>query len=183
MTSPRIAASALALAALGLALAAPAAANKDKARRYGLEGQLVAYDAARSVFQVKVVGTSVGGFGGNTAGAPAPKPIKTGDVMEFAVVPEGSVLRRTVIKGSKGGGLDNTGTKEGFARAVSAIPNDRPVVISFEENTGAPPWVIRMVQIRLSPEEIEKRLRELGIDPAEAAEVNRPESTPPEAAE
>jgi hypothetical protein len=169
---------ALALAAvLAAALSAPAGAA-GKPKRYGLEGTLVAYDAARSVFQVKVVGTSVGGFGGNTAGAPAPKSIKAGDVLDFAVVPEGSVLRRTVIKGSKGGGLDNSGTKEGFARAVQAIPNDRPVIISFEENAGTPAWVVRLVQIRMTPEEIEARLREIGIDPNEAAGVERPEATP-----
>jgi hypothetical protein len=184
MARTRFAALALALA-VATSAAAPARAA-DKPKRYGLEGMLVAYDAARSVFQVKVVGTSVSGFGGNTAGAPAPKPIKAGDVLELAVVPEGSVLRRTVIKGSKGGGLDNSGTREGFARAVQAIPNDRPVVVSFEQNTGSPPWVVRLVQIRMSPEEIEKRLREIGIDPAEAAGVERPEaatSEPGEAAE
>jgi hypothetical protein len=179
MTRSRIARLAGALA-VGALLAAPAGA-KDEPKRYGLEGNLVEYDAAKDVFKLKVVGTNVSGFGGNTAGAPAPKPIKAGDTMEMAVVPEGSVLKRTVIKGSKGGGLDNTGTKEGFARAVNAIPKDRAVVFSFEENTGAtPPYVIRMVQIRMSQEELEKRLRELGIDPAEAAQVEQPENTTPE---
>jgi hypothetical protein len=181
MKTNRMARLAWAMAACAL-LAAPAAA-KDEPKRYGLEGQLIEYDAAKAIFKLKVMGTSVGGFGGNTAGAPAPKPIKAGDTLEMQVVPEGSVLRRTVIKGSKGGGLDNTGTKEGFARAVQAIPNDRPVIISFEESKGQPQYVVRMVQIRMSPEEIEKRMRELGIDPAEAAQVEQPEQTAPEAAE
>jgi hypothetical protein len=122
------------------------------------------------VYVVKVVTTAVsGGFGtGGIAGAPAPKPIEKGQTVEFEVVPEGSVLKRTVIKSTKGGGLDNTGTKEGFARATSVIPKDRPVVLSFEESgKDAPAWRVKMVQIRLSREEIEARLREAGIDPSE----------------
>jgi hypothetical protein len=159
--------------ALGIALAgvlavAAHAASKDK--RFGLEGIVTSYDAEKSIFQVRVTATSVtGGFGtGGIAGAPAPEPIKAGETVEFEVVPEGSVLKRTVIKSSKGGGLDNTGTKEGFAKAASVIPKDRAVVISFEESgKDAPAWRVKMVQIRLSREEIEARLREVGIDPNE----------------
>jgi hypothetical protein len=54
------------------------------------------------------------------------------------------------------------------------IPRDREVVLSFEENAakaGAPPYVLKMVQIRLSPEEIADRLREAGIDPEELDEA------------
>jgi len=162
---------------LALALAAvavPAHAGPKDAKRYGLEGVVEAYDPARSVYQVKVVSTSVsGGFGtGGIAGAPAPKPIEAGQTVEFEVVPEGSVLKRTVIKSTKGGGLDNSGTKEGFARATSVIPKDRPVVLSFEESgKEAPAWRLKMVQIRLSREEIEARLREAGIDPSELGEA------------
>lgn len=161
-------------AALAPALAAvPSHAGPKDAKRYGLEGVVESYDAARSVYQVRVTSTAVsGGFGtGGIAGAPAPKPIEAGQTVEFAVVPEGSVLKRTVIKSTKGGGLDNTGTKDGFARATSVIPKDRPVVLSFEESgQDAPAWRIKMVQIRLSREEIEARLREVGIDPGELGE-------------
>jgi hypothetical protein len=159
---------ACAAAALGAALPAAAAETK----RFGIEGMLLEYDEARSVFKIKVTRTKVsGGFGtGGIAGKP-PSGIEKGQQLEFAVVPEGSVLRRTVIKGEKGGGLDTTGTKEGFKRAVAVIPRDREVVLSFEENAppkeGAPPYVLKMVQIRLSPEEIAERLREAGIDPDE----------------
>ena len=163
-----------AMVAVGLALAwaAPGGAA-GKSKRYGIEADFLEYDAARDVFKVRVEATKVsGGFGtGGVAGDPAPKSIRAGEEMELAVVPEGSVLRRTVIKGSKGEGLDNSGTREGFARAASVIPTDRPVVLSLEENTakaeGKPDWVIRMVMIRLSPEEIRKRLQEMGIDPDE----------------
>src|SRR5690606_9099483 len=122
----------------------------------------------RSVFKVKVTSPKVsGGYdSGGIAGKPAPG-IESGDELELAVVPEGSVLRRTVIKASKGGGLDNSGTREGFARAVAAIPRDRPVVLSFEKNgAGEPEYVLRMVQIRMTPEEVAQRLRELGLDGA-----------------
>ena len=153
--------------------AAPRAAAESK--RFGIEGMLLEYDEARSVFKIKVTRTKVsGGFGtGGIAGKP-PSGIEKGDQLEFSVVPEGSVLRRTVIKGEKGGGLDTSGTKEGFKRAVAVIPRDREVVLSFEENAaraGAPTYVLKMVQIRLSPEEIADRLREAGIDPEELDEA------------
>jgi hypothetical protein len=169
----RIPVLAVALAAAAV-LVAPAAHAAKKSKRYGLEARLVEYDAARDVFKLEVVKTKVsGGFGtGGVAGDPAPGSIKAGATLDFQVVPEGSVLRRTVIKGSKGGGLDNSGTREGFARAVSVIPKDRPVVVSFEENPGGgAPWIVRMVLIRLSPEEIRQRLEELGIDPDEGQEA------------
>jgi hypothetical protein len=158
---------ALVAAAAPLGAAVPAGAAESK--RFGIEGMLLEYDEARSVFKIKVTRTKVsGGFGtGGIAGKP-PSGIEKGQQLEFAVVPEGSVLRRTVIKGEKGGGLDTTGTKEGFKRAVAVIPRDREVVLSFEENkAGTPPYVLKMVQIRLSPEEIAERLREAGIDPDE----------------
>jgi hypothetical protein len=163
---------ALVLLCAGFGAAAPAAAES---KRFGIEGMLLEYDEARSVFKIKVTRTKVsGGFGtGGIAGKP-PSGIEKGDQLEFAVVPEGSVLRRTVIKGEKGGGLDTSGTKEGFKRAVAVIPRDREVVLSFEESAakaGAPAYVLKMVQIRLSPEEIADRLREAGIDPEELEEA------------
>ncbi|MCL4683897.1 hypothetical protein KJ059_03990 [Myxococcota bacterium] len=152
---------------------APAALAAD-AKRYGAEGLLLGYDEARSVIKVKITSPKVsGGFGsGGIAGKPAPG-LASGTELEFEVVPEGSVLRRTVIKASKGGGLDNSGTKEGFKNAVAAIPTDRAVVFSFEAKpAGEPQYVLRMVQIRMSPEELQKRLRELGLaEEADAADA------------
>jgi hypothetical protein len=160
---------ALVVACLVLAALAVARAQAADTKRYGIEGELLEYDEARSVFKVKVTRTKVsGGFGTGGIAGEAPTGIEKGQELEFAVVPEGSVLKRTVIKGSKGGGLDTTGTKEGFRRAVSVIPRDREVVLSYEQNpAGSPPYVLKMVQIRLSPEELAERLRELGVDPAE----------------
>jgi len=166
MSTARAAASLAAV--LALLLAAPSARAAAEAKRYGIEGVLVAYDEANSVFKIKVTSPKVtGGFGsGGIAGDP-PSGIKAGDEIVLQVVPEGSVLKRTVIKASKGGGLDNTGTKEGFKKAVGLIPKDRPVVLSFEEQGTDPKYLLKMVQIRLSPEEIAARLREMGLDPNE----------------
>jgi len=147
----------------------PAAAGPGEVRRYGLEGILVAYAPDPGVFKIKVVDTTVsGGFGrGRMAGEPAPSSLKEGDTVDFEVVPEGSVLTRTVIMGPNGQGLDDSGTKAGFAEAVEVIPRDRPVVISFEPSGKATPspWVVRMVHVRLSSIEMEKRLRAMGLDP------------------
>lgn len=162
----------------GLALApllvAPPAARAAEAKRYGAEGMLLGYDEARSVFKVKITSPKVsGGFGsGGVAGKPAPG-LKSGEELELEVVPEGSVLKRTVIKASKGGGLDNSGTKEGFKSAVAAIPTDRAVVFSFEPREGDPRYLLKMVQIRMSPEEIQKRLREIGLSQEEIDEAQR----------
>jgi len=158
---------------LALSVAAPAALAAE-AKRFGAEGMLLDYDEARSVFKVKITSPKVqGGFGsGGIAGKPAPG-LKSGEEVEFEVVPEGSVLRRTVIKASKGGGLDNSGTKEGFKNAVAAIPNDRAVVLSFEPRNGEPKYLLKMVQIRMSPEEIQKRLRELGLSEDEIRDAER----------
>jgi hypothetical protein len=107
-----------------------------------------------------------GGFGtGGTAGGTPPDDIKAGLELDMLVVPEGSVLKRTVIKAQTGGGLDTTGTKAGFAKAVKAIPDDRSVVISFEKNgSGTPAYVVRMVQIRLTEEEIRQRIEAATVE-------------------
>jgi hypothetical protein len=160
--------------ALSLLVAAPAAFAAE-AKRFGAEGMLLGYDEARNVFKVKITSPKVqGGFGsGGIAGKPAPG-LKSGDELELEVVPEGSVLKRTVIKASKGGGLDNSGTREGFKNAVAAIPTDRAVVLSFEPKpAGEPRYLLKMVQIRMSPEEVQKRLRELGLSPEEIDEAER----------
>jgi hypothetical protein len=163
---------------LALSLAAwliPGVGLAAEAKRFGAEGMLLGYDEGANTFKVKITSPKVsGGFGsGGIAGKPAPG-VKSGDELVLQVVPEGSVLKRTVIKASKGGGLDNTGTKEGFKRAVQAIPNDRPVVFSFEDNGKPDPkYLLKMVQIRMSPEEIQKRLRELGLPQEDIDEVER----------
>jgi hypothetical protein len=155
------------------ALVLPAVAHAAGEDRYGFEGQLVAYDEAKGVFKIKVTKPKVsGGFGtGGVAGKPA-KDLEKGQQVDFQVVPEGSVLRRTVIKASSGGGLDTTGTKEGFKKAVALIPTDQDVIFSFEKNkdTSVAPYLIKMVQIRLTPEEVNERLHAAGIDPAEVEE-------------
>jgi hypothetical protein len=162
------------LVTLACLLAAPAAMAAD-AKRFGAEGMLLGYDESKSSMKVKITSPKVsGGFGsGGIAGKPAPG-LSSGDELEFEVVPEGSVLRRTVIKASQGGGLDNTGTKEGFKNAVAAIPTDRAVVFSFEPKpAGEPKYVLKMVQIRMSPAEVQKRLRELGLSQDEVDEAER----------
>jgi hypothetical protein len=160
---------ALVLAAVtSLSVANPSPVRAAEAKRFGIEGMLIDYDEAKSTFKIKVTSPKVsGGFGAGGIAGDAPSGIKAGDELEFAVVPEGSVLKRTVIKASKGGGLDNSGTKEGFKKAVGLIPKDRAVVLSFEEPSAGPKYLLKMVQIRLSPEEIAARLREMGLDPNE----------------
>ena len=166
MTLARLARVLAAVAVLALASAATLRAAETK--RYGIEGMLVEYDEAKDIFKIKVTSPKVtGGFGTGGIAGDAPSGIKSGDLLEFQVVPEGSVLKRTVIKASKGGGLDTTGTKEGFKKAVGLIPKDRSVVLSFEEQSSQPKYLLKMVQIRLSPDEIAARLREMGIDPNE----------------
>jgi hypothetical protein len=162
----------VALAAAGLALAAPAAAAKPKAaKRYGLEGEVVRFDEARDVLVVKVMRTQVSGLpGGNTVGGPAPDSIKRLTEVEFAVEPEGSVLRRTVIKARTGGGLDNSGTRDGFLRALQAIPQGRSVIFSFEDNEpaavakGEPGWRLRLIQIQMTEDEIRRRFEQISVE-------------------
>lgn len=138
-----------------------------KTDRYGIEGKIVGYDPATDTFKIKVTNAGVsGGFGtGGTAGGAPPDDVQAGAEIVMAVVPEGSVLKRTVIKAQQGGGLDTTGTKDGFAKALKAVPDDRSVVISFEKNpSGNPPYVVRMVQIRLTEDEIRQRLEANSVE-------------------
>jgi hypothetical protein len=162
----------LALAAAALALAAPALAAKPKApKRYGIEGEVVRFDEARDVLVVRVLRTQVAGLpGGNTVGGPPPASIKRLSEVEFAVEPEGSVLRRTVVKARSGGGLDNKGTREGFRRALGAIPQGRSVIFSFEENEptavakGEPGWRLRLIQIQMTEDELRRRFEEISVE-------------------
>jgi hypothetical protein len=170
--SPLARLGAAALAAAALALVPPEAAAKPKApKRYGLEGEVVRFDEARDVLVVKVTRTQVSGLpGGNTVGGPAPDSIKRLSDVEFAVEPEGSVLRRTVVKARTGGGLDNSGTREGFRRALAAIPSGRSVIFSFEENEaaavakGEPGYRLRLIQIQMTEDEIRRRFEQISVE-------------------
>jgi hypothetical protein len=163
VSSTRVALVLLVSVALVLPAAGVLAAKKGK--RYGLEGRLLEFDQQRNVIKVKVVKTKVsGGAGmGRVAGKPAPKSIKRGSDIEFAVVPSGSVLKRTVIKNLNGGGLDTTGTLEGFLKALEMVPRDKNVVFSFEKakEKGGPDWDLRIIQLRMTEEEAEARLQKM----------------------
>jgi hypothetical protein len=158
----------VALAALSFALTpGVAGAKARKAKRYGIEGKFLAYDEAQQVFRILVTSREAKGFGGSTVGGKAPGDIEPGKERDFAVQPEGSVLSRTVIKSVKGTGVDNTGTQEGFRKAVAAIPTDRALALSIEKNADhetnpeAPEYRIKTLVIKMTEEEIQRRLDEL----------------------
>jgi hypothetical protein len=160
------------LTAAALLLPAGGAFAK-KGARYGLEGRIIEFDESRDVLVVKVVKTKVSGAAGTgrVAGKPAPKKsFKRGQEVEFAVVPEGSVLRRTVIKNQDGGGLDTTGTKEGFVKALATMPKGKNIVFSFEKAAkpaeGQPEWALRIIQLRITEEEWEARLEAMEAEAA-----------------
>ena len=161
------------LAFVFVALAAPpmeAAAKKSK--RYGIEGFILGYDEEKQTFRVKVIETKVPGrfATGNPVGGKAPSDIKRGDEYEFAVEPEGSVLRRTVVRAETGSGLDLTGTQEGFKKAYAKIPKDRLTLMSLEDNSpdaveqGAPKYKIRLVQIQMTLEELIRRWEKISVE-------------------
>lgn len=146
---------------IGAVLAASPATAKEEAKRYGIRGVVLSYDEARGIFTVDVKSNEAPNFGGSTAGGKAPSDVEIGKEMEFLVKPEGTVLSRTVIKSTKGTGLDLSGTAEGFKKAAELIPKDRAVVLSIEKNpSGMPLYKIQTIFIPLTDEEIERRLRE-----------------------
>ena len=161
------------LAFVFAALAAPpmeAAAKKSK--RYGIEGFIRGYDEEKQTFRVKVIETKViGRFAtGNPVGGKAPKDIKRGKEYEFAIEPEGSILRRTVIRAETGAGLDLSGTQEGFTKAFAKIPTDRLTLMSLEDNSpeaieeGAPKYKIMLVQIQMTLEELIRRWEKISVE-------------------
>ena len=160
------------LAFVWVGLAAPPAQAAAKSKRYGIEGEILAYDEAKQTFHVKVVETKVPGrfASGNPVGGNAPRDIKRGQEYDFAVEPEGSVLRRTVIRAETGGGLDLSGTKEGFKEAYAKIPKDRLVLMSLEKNPpevvekGGPEYKILMVQIQMTMEELIRRWQKISVE-------------------
>jgi len=142
------------------------AASAEASGRYGIEGRFRGYDPEREIFRIEVVSRSAKGIGGSAVGGQAPDDVEPGEVMEFAVSPEGPVLSRTVIKSSEGTGLAKDGTREGFRAAVRALPKDRPLALSIARNpaaaTGdAPPYRILTVIIQLTESEIRERLEEV----------------------
>lgn len=158
------------LAGLLVALAAGAGARQGK--RFGIEGWILGYDEPAKVLKVKVLGTNVAGrfASGNTVGGKAPSDVKARSEMDFAVEPTGSVLRRTVVKAMTGGGLDVKGTPEGFKKALAAVPDDRPVVMSLEQNdpaavkAGAPKYKILMIQIQYTEDELRERFEKISVE-------------------
>jgi len=156
------------------AAAKPFLVARAKAKRYGIEGKILDFDSAKNTVKVEIKATKVsGGFGtGGVAGKKPPRKLglKRGQELDFQVQPEGSVLRRTVIKAMDGSGLDTTGTREGFVKALSMIPDDRAVVISFEQNdkaaigNGAPDFSIKMIQIRLTEDELRERFEANSVE-------------------
>jgi len=165
------AAAALALVFVCVFAAGDADARKNK--RFGIEGEIVEYDEATKSLTVKVLETNVAGaFGAsnNLVGGKAPGDIKNRRKTTFAVEPEGSVLRRTVIKAMTGGGLDTTGTKEGFKKALTKVPTDRPLVMSLESNAkdavqaGAPKYKILLIQIPFTEDELRRRWEEISVE-------------------
>jgi hypothetical protein len=161
------------LAFVFVALAAPpmeAAAKKSK--RYGIEGFILGYDDEKQTARVKVIETKVlGRFAtGNPVGGKAPSDIKRGQEYDFAIEPEGSILRRTVIRAETGAGLDLSGTPEGFREAYAKIPKDRLTLFSLENNSpdaiknGAPKYKIMLVQIQMTLEELIRRLEKIAVE-------------------
>lgn len=156
---------ALSLVSFVLMLAPDSAAAAGKGKRYGIEGKFVAYDQAAQTMKVFITSNKASGFGGSTVGGKAPKDVKVREERVFSVRPEGSVLSRTVIKSSKGTGLDNTGTQDGFNKAVSAIPTDRVLAFSIEKNTGSSAeYKIKTIVLKLTDEEVRQRLEEISVD-------------------
>jgi len=158
---------------VSVALAAPAIeAAAKKPKRYGIEGVILAYDEEKQTFRVKVLETDVPGrsFTENRVGGKAPKDIRRGREYEFAVEPEGSVLRRTVIRAETGSGLDLEGTKEGFKKAFAKVPTDRLTLLSLEDNEpdavkqGEPKYKIMLVQIQMTLEELIRRWEKISVE-------------------
>jgi len=155
----------------GLGLAAGDAEAKKK-KRFGIEGAIVSYDEDAKVLTVKVRETKVEGrfASGNTVGAKAPRDIKRHAEAQFAVEPTGSVLRRTVVKGLTGGGLDTEGTPAGFKKALSVIPAGRIVGMSLEDNDpaavekGAPKYKLLLIQIQATEEELREHFERISVE-------------------
>jgi len=148
--------------ALLLGAAATAAGGKD---RYGLMGRIESYDPEQQTVTVRVVETSIPEWA-NHVGKRPPREIRPGSLHVFSVEPEGSVLRRTVIRTPSGSALDNSATREGFVRAMQALPDDRLLGISLTPNGkgSEPAYKVMMIQIPRTLEEVMQRLDEVSVE-------------------
>lgn len=148
-----------------------AVAQAKPPERYGLMGKVLGYDAEAQTIEVKVMETSIPEWA-NHVGKRPPREIRSGGTYVFAVEPEGSVLRRTVIRTQGGSALDRTATKEGFVRAIGALPDDRLLGISLSpleregegEGEGEPAYKVMMIQIPRTLEEVMRRLDEVSVE-------------------
>jgi hypothetical protein len=152
----------LAAGLLVCAATAAAAAGKD---RYGLMGRIESYDPDQQTVTVRVVETHIPEWA-NHVGKRPPREIRPGSTHVFSVQPEGSVLNRTVIRTQSGSALDNSATREGFVRAMQALPDDRLLGISLSPNGegSEPAYKVMMIQIPRTLEEVMKRLDEISVE-------------------
>jgi hypothetical protein len=169
--------------ALGAAVAAGEALAKrpsDELERYGIKGVLRSYDAGKHELVIQVTDNKASsGRGAGLVGGPAPDDVKVGSEMRFAVRPTGALVSRTVIKGSKGTSLDNSGTEDGFRAAVQAIPSDRPILFSLvkveKPAPDGPQYEVRAVVVPLSDAEWAERLKQILVDEEEPEQPAEPE--------
>lgn len=146
-----------------LAGVAGAASDKD---RYGVMGKVLGYDPVKQTVEVKVVETTIPEWG-NHVGKRPPRDIKAGKTYVFSVEPEGSVLRRTVIRTQGGSTLDRTASQEGFTQAIKALPDDRLLGLSLARSGAkddAPAYKVMMIQIPRTLEEAMERLDEISVE-------------------
>ena len=151
------------LVAVGLIAAVAHAKPPD---RYGLMGKILEYDPEKLLVRVKVVETRIPEWA-NHVGKRPPREIRSGREYVFSVTPEGSVLRRTVIRTQQGTTLDRTASREGFNRAIAALPDDRLLGISIAPiggGDGKPAYKVMMIQIPRTLEEVMRRFEEASVE-------------------
>lgn len=142
------------------------AASAKPPERYGLMGKILDYDPEKLLVRVKVVETRIPEWA-NHVGKRPPREIRAGREYTFSVTPEGSVLRRTVIRTQKGTTLDRTASREGFNRAIAALPDDRLLGISLtpvDGGDGEPSYKVMMIQIPRTLEEAMRRFEEVSVE-------------------
>lgn len=154
------------VAAVTLLLVASPATSGPRGDRYGMMGRILAYDRERQLVRVKVMDTSIPETF-NAVGKRPPNDIRPGGSYTFAVQPEGSVLSRTVIKTRKGWAADNSGTQEGFDRAMASLPDDRLLGLSIAKNPekgDVPTYKLMLIHVPITREEFMERLDAITVD-------------------
>jgi len=146
-----------------LATATATAAAAKPPDRYGVMGKVLGYDPEALTVEVKVDETRIPEWANHVGKRPS-KDIRAGKRYVFSVEPEGSVLRRTVIRTQGGKTLDRTATRDGFNRAIGALPDDRLLGISLAKTGGEPAYKVMMIQIPRTLEEAMKRLDEISVE-------------------